>query len=167
MLLKKVFLLASFIIFNAQAADVRFNVSGSIKNTPCNVIIGAGQNISMGSFNKNVLDGAGKKTPLTKFDLTLDGYPKVYNNVQVIFEGDSMIGNPQLLAVTPGGAENVGIAFYEADALTLIPINSWSKGVSVISTGPTTLSYHVGYTATGMVSEGVANATASFTIAYD
>ncbi len=167
MLLRNISLLASFFIFNTQAVDVRFNVSGSIKNTPCNVITGGGQNISMGTFNKNSLDSAGKKTPLTKFNLILDGCPKAYNNVRITFEGDSVIGNPQLLAVTPGGAENVGIAFYEADALTLIPINNWSKGVSVISTGPTTLSYHVGYAATGMVSEGVANATASFTIAYD
>lgn len=151
----------------AQAADVMFNINGTIKNAACSVSFGNNQTVPLGTFSTGYLNSAGKKTPLQPFMITLDNCPYNYNDVQVTFEGDIATGNPQLLALQSGGAQNVGVAIYDSDKTSLIPLNTSSSGKSVSTTQETTLTFYAAYQSTGTVTEGAANADVSFTVSYN
>ncbi|MFC0229389.1 fimbrial protein [Serratia aquatilis] len=150
-----------------QAADVIFNITGIIKNASCSVSFGNNQTVPLGTFSTGYLNSVGKKTPLQPFMIKLDNCPNNYDDVQVTFEGDIDAGNPQLLALQPGGAQNVGVAIYDSDKTSLIPINTASSGKSVSTTQETTLTFYAAYQSTGTVTEGAANADVSFTVSYN
>ncbi|MBW5407588.1 fimbrial protein [Morganella morganii] len=148
------------------AADVVFNITGKIEESACEIIVGNGQTVSLGFFSTGYLQSVGDITPMKPFSITLDNCPDNYNDVQVTFEGDAVPGNPQLLKLQSGGAQNVGIAIYDSDKTTLIPLNTASSGKSVTTTEETALTFYAAYMSTGTVTEGVANADVSFTVSY-
>ncbi|AHM75046.1 fimbrial protein [Yersinia hibernica] len=150
-----------------QAADVAFNITGSLKYSPCTVTVGASQNVALGMYSTNFLGGVGETTPLKPFEITVDNCPKNYNDVQVTFEGDVVAENTQLIALQPGGAKNVGIILYDSDKKTVIPVNSATAGKRVSTDQATTLTFYAAYMSTGKVSDGSANADVSFTISYN
>lgn len=151
----------------AQAADVVFNISGAIKNGSCNVTSDNNQKVDLGMYSTNFLDGVGKTTPLKPFEITLDNCPMNYSGVQVTFEGEVNSQNNQLVAVQSSGAKNVGIALYDSDKTTIIPVNSSASGKSVAINQATTLTFYAAYMSTGEVTDGSANADISFTIVYN
>ncbi len=162
-------LLIGFATPFAHAADVTFNINGKIKITPCEVTLGNRQTVSLGTYSTDSLDFVGKNTDLQPFDITLDNCRLNYNNVQIKFEGNVATPNTQLLALQPGGAENVGIAIYDNDKTTLIPLNTLSTGAGKsVSTGQsTTLTFYAAYMSMGKVTEGNANSDATFTLSYN
>ncbi len=164
---KTSFFLLSCVIQVAHAADVVFNITGKIANSACEVSVGGTQTVRLGTFSTGYLQHTGEITPLEPFDITLGSCPYDYTNVQVTFSGDVASGNTQLLGLQPGGAENVGIAIYEKDKISLIPLNVASSGKSVSTTEDTTLTFYAAYMSTGAVIEGDANADVSFTISYN
>jgi len=151
----------------AQAADIIFNITGAIKNSACSVSFGNNQKVALGTFSTSYFNGGGVKTPLQPFTIRLDNCPDNFNDVQVTFEGDIAEGNTQLLALQPGGAENVGIAIYDSDKSSLIPLNAPSSGKSVSTVQETTLTFYAAYESTGVVTEGAANADVNFTVSYN
>lgn len=163
----KFILLIGFAVPFAQAADVTFNINGKIKLSPCEVTLGSGQTVPLGTYSTDFLDSPGKITYLQPFEITLDNCPQNYNDVQIKFEGNVATPNPQLLALQPGGAENVGIAIYDNDKTTQIPLNSWSTGKSVSAAQSTTLTFYAAYMSMGKVTQGHANADATFTLSYN
>ncbi|AJJ12805.1 fimbrial family protein [Yersinia rohdei] len=164
---RSLFLLPLMTISATQAADVIFNISGTIKNGSCIVTSGNNQKVDLGTYSTKFLDNVGKTTPLKPFEITLDNCPANYNGVQVMFEGEMNSQNTQLIAVQSGGANNVGIALYDNDKTTIIPINSKTSGKSVTVNGKTTLAFYAAYMSTGEVTDGSANADISFTISYN
>lgn len=161
------FFLLGCVIPVTHAADVVFNITGKIANSACEVGVGGTQTVRLGTFSAGYLQNIGEITQLEPFDITLGNCPYDYSNVQVTFIGDVASGNTQLLALQPGGAENVGIAIYEKDKTSLIPLNVASSGKSVSATEATTLTFYAAYMSTGTVTEGDANADVNFTISYN
>lgn len=164
---KKGFFFWAVCVPATYGADVQFNITGKIEESACEVSVGGEKTVSLGFFSTRYLQAVGDITPVKPFYITLDNCPDNYNNVQVMFEGDIATGNPQLLAVQPGGAQNVGIAIYEDDKSTLIPLNAASLGKSVSMTQETTLTFYAAYMSMGTVMEGTANADVGFTVSYN
>ncbi|HGM5492472.1 TPA: fimbrial protein [Serratia fonticola] len=164
---RSLFLLPPMMMPMAQAADVIFNISGSIKNGSCTVTSGNNQKVDLGMYSTQFLDGVGKVTPLKPFEIILDNCPINYSGVQVSFVGEENLQNTQLIAVQSGGAKNVGIALYDDDKITVIPVNSMTLGKNVSTSQATTFTFYAAYMATGEVTEGHANADISFTISYN
>ncbi|WP_422528275.1 fimbrial protein [Serratia fonticola] len=160
-------LLIGFVVPFVHAADVTFNINGKIKLSPCEVTLGNGQTVPLGTYSTDFLDSVGKVTDLKPFEITLDNCPMNYKDVQIKFEGTAATPNAQLLALQPGGAENVGIAIYDNDKTTLIPLNTWSAGKSVSTAQSTTLTFYAAYMSMGKVAEGHANSDATFTLSYN
>ncbi|WP_156293095.1 fimbrial protein [Serratia oryzae] len=152
---------------SAQAADVTFNISGKITPSSCDVTLGSGQTVPLGTYSTNVLDRVGKITDLKPFEITLENCPQNYNDVQIKFSGSTASPNTQLLALQPDGATNVGIAIYDNDKTTLIPLDNWSAGKSVSTAQSTTLTFYAAYMSMGQVTQGQANAEATFTLSYN
>lgn len=160
-------LLIGFVVPFAHAGDVTFNITGKIKYSPCEVTLGKEQTVSLGTYSTDFLNRVGQVTDLQPFEITLDNCPLNYNDVQIKFEGNAATPNAQLLALQPGGAENVGIALYDNDKTTLIPLNTWSAGKSVSTGQSTTLTFYAAYMSMGKVTEGNANSDATFTLSYN
>jgi len=163
----KLILLIGFAAPFTQAADVIFNISGTINPFPCEVTLGKRQTVPLGTYSTHFLNSVGKVTDLKPFEITLDNCPQNHNNVQIMFGGNAAAPNAQLLALQPGGATNVGIAIYDKDKTTLIPLNSWSAAKSVTTTQSTTLTFYAAYMSMGNVTEGHANSDATFTLSYN
>ena len=84
------------------------------------------------------------------------------------FDGTRDTANSSILALTSGTgvASNVGIALYESDGSTLIPLNTDSAQKTLVS-GDNTLPYVAKYMSTASsVGAGKADAVAYFTIIY-
>ncbi|MDH2368149.1 MULTISPECIES: fimbrial protein [Providencia] len=154
-------------VVTAQASDIRFDISGVIKNGACSVSLVNTPSVFLGTFSTEYLDNLGKTTPLVPFQLTVDDCPQNYTNVQVTFTGEPLTENPQLIALQAGGAKNVGIALYDSDKTSLIDINSASSGKIISTEEATTLTFYAAYQATGKVTEGEANADINFTLSYN
>ncbi len=151
----------------AYGANVRFNITGIIKNAPCIVTVVNQQSVSLGTFSTGYLDNIGKITPLVPFYLTVDNCPQNYSHVQVVFTGDTVDGSPSLLALQPRGATNVGVVLYDSDKTSRIGINTASSDKTVSTGQPTILTFYAAYQSTGAVTEGKANADLSFTLSYN
>lgn len=165
--IKKIFISLLFLAPMVKAADVQFNITGIISNSACTVTFGNNQTVKLGTYSTRYLDSVGKSTPLIPFSIIVSDCPQNYQNVQVLFEGDTASGNSELVALHPGGAENVGIALYDSDKVSIIPLNNLSSGKEVSTTQETVLQFYAAYQSTGVVSEGDANADVNFTISYN
>lgn len=160
------FIIPFLVIPDLQASDVTFNISGSIKYNPCTITTGANQNVELGTYNLNSFSSAGLISPPKLFEIKLDNCPS-NSSIQVMFAGDALAENNNLIALQPGGAENVGIILYESDQKTVIPINSMSTPKDVLMGQENILKFYAAYMTTGIVTVGKSNANISFTISYN
>ena len=111
---------------------------------------------------------AGMATAAAKrFNIVLKSCPASVTSASIRFDGATNTANPSILALTSGQtATNVGVALYEQDSATLIPVGSSSASVTLLEDVNNTLTYFAKYMATGTVGAGTANASTSFTVTY-
>ncbi|MBO2675583.1 fimbrial protein [Shewanella algae] len=153
----------------AFAADGTINFTGEITSAACTVdAASANQNVALGTVNSSVFSGVGVVAAPTKFDITLTNCDAAVTSVNVSFDGPADSNNSQLLALDGAStAAGVGIALYEDDATTLIPLATKSKSHSLNTGADTTISYVAKYMATASsVTAGSANASTNFTVSY-
>ncbi|WP_315708244.1 fimbrial protein [Brenneria uluponensis] len=169
--MKKVLLIATIAaLFSTQyasAADGTINFNGSITDTACTVdTSSANQTVEMGTVSSSAFNGAGSTASPTRFTISLTACPDT--TAKVRFDGPTALGNSSILRLNDGQtAAGVGVAIYEDDSSTLIPVSTASAAKTLSPTGTNELAYIAKYMATGdTVTAGGANATASFTIAY-
>lgn len=169
MLKKVIFGTLLFFPFVSLAADVQFDITGEIKNTPCQATLvnNNESTINLGFYNTTSMSESGHSTDLVKFNITLEQCPINLDNIQFTFTGAQNHSNTDLLDINEGGASNVGIAFYEDDAKTIIPINTKSKRRSIQANAKNIMIFYASYVSTGVVTGGEANATADFSISYN
>ena len=153
----------------SHAADVRFEITGEIKNTPCQItVVNDNQpTVNLGIYNTASMTQSGHSTDLVEFNIALEQCPADLNNVQFTFTGQSNSVNTQLLAVNAGGADNVGIAIYEDDGKAIVPLNEKSRGRSIQKNTKNMIAFYANYVATGAVTGGEANSTVDFSISYN
>ncbi|EKT1238278.1 fimbrial protein, partial [Escherichia coli] len=157
---------ALFSVQSANAADGTINFTGNITDTACNVeASSANQSVDLGTVSSSAFSGAGSTASPTRFTISLTTCPEAASTAKVRFDGTTAPGNPSILALNSGQtAGSVGVAIYEDDSNTLIPIGTASASKTLSSTGTNTMTYIAKYMATGAsVSAGSANATATFT----
>ncbi|NCG55179.1 fimbrial protein [Serratia fonticola] len=171
--MKKIALISAIVVMSAaqtaMAADGVINFSGNITSTACTVnTSSATQTVTLGTISSTAFNGSGSTAAPTRFTIELTTCPVAVSQAKVRFDGTTSSGNPSIVGLNSGQtATNVGVAIYEKDSATLIPVGTASAGVALSSTGVNTMAYIAKYMATDTtVGAGTANATATFTITY-
>lgn len=164
-------LAASASVSTANAADGTINFTGNITDQACTVSTSsASQTVALGTISASSFGAAGATSAPTSFDIVLTSCPPALTSASVKFDGATNAANSNLLAITGGTgvATGVGIALYESNNSTLIPVASASAAKALSSTNDTTLTYIAKYMSTAAsVTAGTANAVSDFTIAYN
>ena len=153
----------------ANAADGVINFTGNITGTACVVETTAiSQPVDLGTISTAAFAGGNGATAAAKrFNIVLKSCPDSISSASVRFDGTTNAANPSILALNNGQtAANVGVALYEQDSATLIPVGSASTSVNLQEDVNNTLTYFAKYMATGAVGAGTANASTSFTVTY-
>ncbi|MGJ0481627.1 fimbrial protein [Pantoea agglomerans] len=161
---------ATFGISAVKAEDGTVKFNGNITDEACSVDVkSVNQSISMGTVSTSAFKSAGEVAAPTRFSIVLNNCPASVSSVNASFTGTADQTNTDLLGLSSdSGATGVGVAIYESDSKTLIPLRSDSEDL-VIKTeaGVNTLNYVAKYMATAStVTPGTANAAADFTLGY-
>ncbi|MFZ5959998.1 fimbrial protein [Pseudomonas knackmussii] len=157
----------------AHAADGTVNFTGEILEEACVVEPGS-QNlaVNLGKISKKAFTAPGSVAGSKPFSVIVGGCPETVSSASVVFDGTTDATNTSLLAINGSGgteATGVGVALYEADGTTQIPVHQPSKPVVLDSTvgASNTLNFIAKYMSTNAdVTGGAANATATFTLTY-
>ncbi|EMV9404805.1 fimbrial protein [Klebsiella michiganensis] len=162
--------LMSLSVFQAaNAADGVINFTGNITGTACVVDTSAiSQPVDLGTISTMAFTGGNGATAAAKrFNIVLKSCPASVSSASIRFDGTTSAANPSILALSNGQtASNVGVALYEQDSTTLIPVGSTSASVTLLEDVNNTLTYFAKYMATGAVGAGTANSSTSFTVTY-
>ncbi|MBL5903126.1 fimbrial protein [Serratia fonticola] len=153
----------------AIAADGKINFTGDILETACKVDTTT-QTVPMGTINKSAFSGPGDLAAPKKFSITLKDCPISVTSARVTFDGEADTANSSLLALNEAGAATgVGLALFESDGSTPVPVSVASKAITLDTEASNinTLSYIAKYMATGPIVAGNGNATTDFTVIYN
>ncbi len=171
--MKKIALISAIMALSAtqtaMAADGVINFTGNITDTACVVdVSSATQAVDLGTISVGAFSsGNGATAAAKRFNIQLNSCPESVSSAVVRFDGTTNGANQSILSLNSGAtASNVGVAIYEQDSTTLIPVGTSSASVTLNSTGLNTLTYFAKYMATGTVGAGTANSTASFSVTY-
>lgn len=163
--------LAMTTITKAAAADGTINFTGNVTDQTYTVVAGsANQTIPMGNISAKAFKSAGDTALPTKFSIALTSCPETVTKASVKFDGTYAQGNSTLLSLNSesGVATGLGVALYEADGTTQIPMASFSNAQSVQKDINNVFTYVAKYMATSdKVTVGPANATTQFSISYN
>ncbi|WP_240023690.1 fimbrial protein [Serratia marcescens] len=155
----------------ANAADGTINFTGNVTDQTCTVeTSSANQTIPMGNVSAKAFKNAGDTALPTKFNIALANCPETVKKASVKFDGIYAKDNTALLALNQeaGVATGIGIALYEADGATQIPIASFSTAQSVQKDISNVFTYVAKYMSTSdTITVGPANATTQFSITYN
>lgn len=165
----------SGITFAASAADGQINFTGTILDSACKIDTNtANQTVNLGKIPKSSFNAAGAVAAATRFSIVLNNCPAAVTSASVKFDGTADSSDTNILALNSGQtAKGVGVAFYEEDGITAIPLATQSKSITLdTSTGEdpansNKMTFVAKYKATqAAVVAGTANATSDFTITY-
>jgi major type 1 subunit fimbrin (pilin) len=165
------FLSCLFAVSAANAADGTISFTGSVTAAACTVNTQtATQSVDLGSINSAGFTSVGTVAGATRFDITLASCPNTITKTSVKFDGTPDATDSRLLALTSGQtATGLGVAIYESNGTTLIPMQtaSASKDLEEDAT-TTTMTFIAKYMSTGeKVEAGTAGASTSFTVGYN
>nr|WP_241391464.1 fimbrial protein [Serratia proteamaculans]ULG18709.1 fimbrial protein [Serratia proteamaculans] len=152
------------------AADGTINFTGNITDTACTVdTASTNQTVNLGTVATTAFSAAGSTASPTRFTINLNTCPAAVKSANVRFDGNTNSANSNILALNSDQtATNVGVALYEQNSSTLIPVGNPTENVTLSSTNSNTLTYIAKYYSTATpVTAGTANSTATFTIAYN
>lgn len=158
--------------FTASAADGTINFTGSILDSACTVnTTSASQTVNLGMVNRTAFAAAGDVAAATRFDIVLENCPDTVTSASVTFDGVAHTENGNILALASGQtAQGVGVALFEADGVTAIPLSTKSASMTLdnaTEANSNVMTFIAKYQATQeSVVAGTANATSDFTIIY-
>ncbi|MBT9425339.1 type 1 fimbrial protein [Enterobacter oligotrophicus] len=171
--MKKISLISAILSLSAlqaaNAADGVINFTGNITGTACVVDTTAiAQPVELGTVSATAFSGGNGATAASKrFNILLKSCPESISSASVRFDGITHAANPSILALNNGQtATNVGVAIYEQDNSTLIPVGSASSSITLQEDVDNTLTYFAKYMATGAVGAGTVNSSTAFTVTY-
>lgn len=154
----------------SQANDGKINFNGTISNVACVIDSNsANMTVNMGTISRSAFSSIGAVASPTRFDILIRNCPDSVNAVSVAFIGEVDEVNPSLLKLAGGsGAAGIGIALYEADSSTLIPLNMNSREYPIDGTKmENKLTYISKYMSTSnQINSGSAESLVDFTISY-
>lgn len=171
-MMKKSLILAvlagSALVSTAHAASGTLNFTGLVSADACTVSpTTKSQNINLGRVATSDFGALGSTSGSQQISIDLTACPAAITSAAVTFGGKNHADNRDLLALSGAStAGNLGIALFEDDGVTLIPIGSTSKAQNL--TTAATLTYFAKYKSTApTVTEGSVDATADFTVVYN
>lgn len=168
-----VFLTGLFLTPFANAADGTINFTGKILDAACTVdSADASQTVNLGSINKASFTSSGTTAGAAAFNITVSNCDPAITRIAARFDGSQSSDDPRVLALSTGGAVGVGIAFYEQDSTTMIPLATKSVGIAkpAASGASADLNFVAKYIATKAPTSiigGDGNAAATFTMDYN
>jgi P pilus assembly protein, pilin FimA len=158
--------------FTASAADGTINFTGTILDSACTVdTTSASQTVNLGQVSRTAFAAAGDTASPTRFNIVLNNCPETVTSAAVRFDGIPDSADMNILALgSDQTATGVGVALFESDGVTPVPLATESQQVTLnTGTGENSnvLTYVASYKATqAAVGAGSANATSDFTITY-
>lgn len=161
---------SAFSSVTANAASGTINFTGNVTADACTVDSASqSQTVALGTIGATDFASAGATSGNGKITVVLSSCPAATTKASVSFGGPINSANPDLLALSSSStATNLGIALYEADGTTKIPMGSPSKSQNLTAGGTTNLVYQAKYMSTAAtVTAGSANAAADFTVLYN
>lgn len=154
----------------ANAASGTINFTGNVTADACTVSSASqNQTVDLGTVSVKDFPAAGATTGDGKISIVLSNCPASARTAAVSFGGPAHAENPNILALASAStAKHVGIALFESDNVTEIPLATKSLAHTLSTTADTTLTYYAKYKSTAAaVTEGSANAAADFTVLYN
>jgi len=126
-----------------SAADGTINFTGNITSAACKVDTNsASQTVALGNVSSSAFGAAGTTAAPTTFSINLTNCPTTVTSASTKFDGPANGTNPSLVALSSGQtATGVGVAIYENDSSTLIPVGKASAPKAISTTGPNTLNF--------------------------
>ncbi|ENZ0348291.1 fimbrial protein [Morganella morganii] len=155
---------------SAFSADGQINFKGNIIDSACQVTNNMGNplEVVLGDVARTAFSGKGATAAATQFTLALTKCPESVKTAAVKFDGVSVNGDSEVLALTTeaGVAEGVGIQLTDASQ-KVVPLYTASSPYT-LNEGDNNLDFTARYIATeDTVKAGPANSTATFTIVYN
>ena len=162
----------------SHAADGKINFTGKILDAACTIDTSTlNQTVNLGNVPKSSFNAAGDVAAATHFSIVLNNCPSAVSSASIKFDGAADAADTSILALNSGQtAKGVGVAFYEEDGVTAIPLATQSKGIKLetaskqasgTAANSNKMSFIAKYKATqAAVVAGTANATSDFTITY-
>lgn len=168
-------LAASTLAPMANAADGTINFTGTILDAACTVDAGsAAQIIPLGTVSKAGFVNSGDVASSHDIKITISACDTAITRAAVRFDGLRDANDTRLLGLTSAGtagvATGVGVAIFENDGTTLIPLGSKSAGMTIAPPAGGDLTYVAKYMAStdaAGITGGTANAVATFTMDYE
>lgn len=154
----------------ANAASGTINFTGNVTADACTVSSASqNQTVDLGTVSVKDFPAAGATTGDGRITVVLTNCPASALTAAVSFGGPADATNPNILALaSTATAKNVGIALFESDNVTDLPLATKSKTHTLSTTADTTLTYFAKYKSTAAtVTPGTANAAADFTVLYN
>jgi major type 1 subunit fimbrin (pilin) len=146
------------------------NFTGEIIAGGCDVVPGSDYlTVNLGTLSQKSFKGVGSTMGAARFDVALTNCHPELVSVGLVFDGMPSAEDTSILALQgENSAVGVGIALYEMDGTTPVPLQTPSEMKVLDGEASTVLRYVVKYKATAeMVTPGSANATANFTLVYN
>lgn len=159
---------------SAFAVDGQVQFTGALTEDACELVTGTNPiDVQLGTYAVTSINGAaGEKTTPVDFAIELQNCASslVGQAVYAKFSGTRDTTNRDLLAITPGSAEGVGIELGD-DGGNLVELNSTSPATTftIAADSTASLNYNARYVSTAAgagVKAGDANAVADFDIMY-
>jgi major type 1 subunit fimbrin (pilin) len=154
----------------ANAATGVLNFTGSVTSATCTIDTASKvQAVNLSNVGTSDFTAAGSTSGSAKITVILSACPAAAATAAVSFGGPANSVNANLLALSSTAtATNLGIAFFEDDSTTAIPLSMKSQTRPLSTTVPTTLTYFAKYQSTAaVVGEGSADAAGDFTVLYN
>lgn len=148
------------------------HVSGSVIDKGCDIAgDGSSLSVDLGRIDVSALSGAaGVTAGAGSIEIPLINCPAMIGGVGVVFDGAADLTDTRLLSLRgTTAAEGVGIAFYEVDGTTQIPLYRQSE-LHPFAEGQVDmlLRYILKFKSTSInVVAGTAEASANFTLTYN
>ncbi|EIR1700693.1 fimbrial protein [Escherichia coli] len=156
------------ITLTAHATDGTINFTGSILDSACTV--NSDSVVNLGQISKSSLSRKGDVAASTHFTIELENCPSSVKSASVKFDGVADANDTNILALAHGQtAKGVGIALYENDGVTPVPLSMQSKPLTfdTSSLKHNEIEFVAKFKATGDdITAGTANASSNFTITY-
>lgn len=158
-------------VLSAHAADGTINFTGSVIDPACTATA-SNANVAMGSISKSALSSVGATSQGKPLAITLSSCPAAAKTATITFSGTPDTANSNLLQVVAAdsntAATGIGIALYEENGSTLIPLNTASASKTLSATNDTVYNFIAKYMATSAtITGGDANSSVSYTINYN
>ncbi|AEW44672.1 major type 1 subunit fimbrin (pilin) [Serratia symbiotica str. 'Cinara cedri'] len=170
-LLLLVTLIVSITSFNAISANGNVKFTGEIIQSTCKVVDNdKNKEVFLGKYPTTAFPTIGATSGDKAFEIRLEKCEA--GSYTLHFDGNTLVGHPELLAVT-GGAIGIGIEILNNKGQTLLISQEVTNPTEIVvvggseSLGTATFNLHARYKSyKNQITAGEANSNATFTISY-